>query len=173
MRRQERPGPGQDAGGAGSPVAVASGFPPVEIRLLDLPEVQEILSLLKEEAQKYEDIVEEMKEGRVLSRKHREVVKNAVSALQAVLKADATGSREDEESESGTVTERIYELEKDGEKKTFTTEDIGLIIEKILSEKAAGIIEEAFVKNKDPEKIKKIVDDRVRLEIDRIKGKVR
>ena len=86
-----------------------------------------------------------------------------------MLKADAAGTQEDEDDEGGgTVTERTIELEKDGNKKTFTAEDIGIVVEKVLGEKAQGIIEKAFEKNSDPEVIRQRIREATQLEIDRI-----
>ena len=114
----------------------------------------------------------EIKEGRVLSRKHREVVKNAIVALDAVLKADATGSREDEESASGgTVTEREIEIERTGEME-FSREDIIKVVKEVSGEQMGEILTDAFKSALDPEKMKTMVSDGIRLELQKLRGKV-
>lgn len=123
---------------------------------------------------KFDEILEEikeLKEGRVLSRKLREAIKNAITALNAVLKADTTGSREDEESETGTVTERTVEIEKEGERE-FSKEDIAKIVQEVSGKQMGEVLEGAFKKALDPEKIKAMVSDGIRLELDKLRGKV-
>ena len=165
MRRQERPGPGQEGVEAEETKAEISEFEEAVNHIRDTYE-----KLLSEK----DEHIADLKAGRVLSRKNRNIVKDAITALNAVLKADAAGTQEDEDDEGGgTVTERTIELEKDGDKKTFTIEDIGIIVEKVLAEKAQGIIEKAFEKNSDPEVIRQRIREATQLEIDRIKGKVR
>lgn len=192
MRRQERPGPGQD-GGSGSPGAVASDVEAEEIKA-EISEFEEAVNHIRDTYEKLlsekDEHIADLKAGRVLSRKNRNIVKDAITALNAVLKADAAGEREDtEEDGDGTVTERRYprrpdeiirdveeieiELEKDGNTKTFTAEDIGIVVEKVLGEKAQDIILKAFEKNSDPEIIRQRIREATQLEVDRIKGKVR
>jgi len=93
-----------------------------KIEILDLPEIQEILGSLK-------DQVAELKEGRVLSRKNREVVKNAVTALMDVLKADSTGSREDEDKEE---VEDEKEVEAVVEKSEYSYAEVQAMVNKAI-----------------------------------------
>jgi cation transport regulator ChaB len=113
----------------------------------------------------------EIKEGRVLSRKNRKIVKDAITALNAVLKADATGSREDEESATGTVTEREIEIEREGEKE-FSKEDIAKVVKEVSGEQMGEILKDAFEKALDPDKIKAMVGEGIKLELDKLRGKV-
>lgn len=124
--------------------------------------------------QEKDDHIADLKAGRVLSRKNRNIVKDAITALNAVLKADATGTQEDEEIEDkDDVTERTVELEKDGDTKTFDKKDIEFLVEKLVDKKATTIIEKSFEKQGDPEVIQRRVKEAVRLEIDKRKGMVR
>ena len=134
------------------------------IKLADVEEWKEVISNFQLE-------LKEIKEGRTLSRKLRESIKGAIVALQEVLKADATGSREDQESETGTVTEREIEVEKDGERE-FSKEDIAKIVQEVSGKQMGEVLEGAFKKALDPEKIKAMVSDGIRLELDKLRGKV-
>ena len=136
----------------------------VDINLADVKEWKELLSNMQEE-------LKEIKEGRVLSRKNRKIVKDAISALNAVLKADATGSREDEESETGTVTERGIEIIKEGERE-FSKEDIAKVIKEVSGEQMGEILKGAFEKALNPEKMKAMVSEGIKLELDKLRGKV-
>lgn len=118
-----------------------------------------------------DEIIADLKEGRVLSRKNRKIVKDAIVALDKVLKADSAGSREDEESESGTVTEREVEIVRDGEKE-FSKEDIAKVVKEVSGKQMGEILEGAFKKALDPEKIKAMVGEGIRLELDKLRGKV-
>jgi len=139
---------------------------------IDTSVLEKTIVVVKEQ---YEKLLEEkdehiadLKEGRVLSRKHREIVKSAAVALQEVLKADAAGSREDEEQDE---TEKHIELIKDDKpygrfikEGEVTTEDIDERIQK------------AFIKaieNFDPKKLEEAAEKGMRLAIDKIKGRVR
>jgi len=169
MRRQERPGPGQEG---------VSPSGESDEKADEISELEEAVNHIRDTYEKLLDEKDEhiadLKAGRVLSRKNRNIVKDAITALNAVLKADAAGEREDtEEDGDGTVTERTIEIEKDGTKKTITAEDIGIVVEKVLAEKAESIITDAFKEKNDPEKIKELVRAAAALEVDRIKGKVR
>ena len=157
MRRQARPGPVQPGGGS-SPGAVASGIQDVYEELL----------------QAKDEHIADLKAGRVLSRKNRNIVKEAITALNAVLEADAAGTQEDEDS-AGTVTERDTEIEivKDGEPEIkINEEDIAKLIKTTLDTVAMEKIEKALKENLDPKKIKESMREIARLEIQRIKGKV-
>lgn len=136
----------------------------VDINLADIGEWKELIGNMQEE-------LKEMKEGRVLSRKNRKIVKDAISALNAVLKADATGSREDEEAETGTVTERQIEIEGEGERE-FSKEDIAKIVQEVSGKQMGEVLEGAFKKALDPEKIKAMVSEGIKLELDKLRGKV-
>lgn len=136
----------------------------VDINLADVKEWQEVISNMQEE-------LKAIKEGRVLSRKNRKIVKDAITALNAVLKADATGSREDEESETGTVTERGIEIEKEGEKE-FSKEDIAKVVKEVSGEQMGEILKDAFEKALNPEKMKAMVSEGIKLELDKLRGKV-
>jgi hypothetical protein len=128
----------------------------------------------KELIQEKDDHIADLKAGRVLSRKNRNIVKDAITALNAVLKADATGTQEDEDVEDkDDVTERTVELVKDGDTRTFAVKEIEFLVEKLVDKKAVAIIEKSFEKQSDPEVIKKRVMEAVSLEIDKRKGKVR
>ncbi len=118
-----------------------------------------------------DEIIAELKEGRVLSRKNRKIVKDAITALNAVLKADATGSREDEESETGTVTERELEIEREGERE-FSKEDIAKVVKEVSGEQMGEILKDAFEKALNPEKMKAMVGEGIKLELDKLRGKV-
>jgi len=115
MRREERPGPGKEG------LSIEDKLT-AKIEILDLPEIQEILGSLK-------DQVAELKEGRVLSRKNREVVKNAVTALMDVLKADSTGSREDEDKEE---VEDEKEVEAVVEKSEYSYAEVQAMVNKAI-----------------------------------------
>ena len=67
--------------------------------------------------------------SRVLSRKNREVVKNAVTALMDVLKADSTGSREDEDKEE---VEDEKEVEAVVEKSEYSVEELQAMVNKAI-----------------------------------------
>ena len=145
-------------------------FTPTEFRMA--------IQILKESnarlLQEKDDHIADLKAGRVLSRKNRNIVKDAITALNAVLKADATGTQEDEEvDETSDVTERTVELEKDGDTKTFVIKDIEFLVEKLVEKKVTGIIERSFEKQSDPEIIRKRVMEAVGIEIDKRKGRVR
>ncbi len=128
----------------------------------------------KELIQEKNDHIADLKAGRVLSRKNRNIVKDAITALNAVLKADATGTQEDDEAEEGgKVTERTVELVKDGDKKTFAVKDIEFLVEGLVEKKAKKMLEDSFEKQSDPEIIKKRVLETIKLEIDKRKGRVR
>jgi len=118
-------------------------------------------------------IRDSLKEGRVLSRKNRKIVKDAVTALNAVLKADSAGTQEDEDSESGgTVTEREIEIEK-GDEQGFSQADITRLIREELSGSAMiEAIDRAFKENLNPEKIKKDIKEEARLALQEHRGKV-
>jgi len=167
MRRAERPGPGRSV----DEFKQESDETSEQFRKL-INDIRDQLEghyelVIKEK----DEIIAELKEGRVLSRKHREVVKKAVSALNEVLKADATGSREDEESESGTVTEREVEVVKDGERE-FSKEDIVKVVKEVSGEQMGEILEDAFKNTLEPEKIKSMVSEAIRLELQKLRGKV-
>ena len=138
-------------------------------------DIKETVNTIKEQFDKIlkekDGQIADLKEGRVLSRKNRKIVKDAISALNAVLKADATGSREDEESEAGTVTEREIEIEKEGERE-FSKEDIAKVVKEVSGEQMGEILKDAFAKALDPEKIKAMVGDGIKLELDKLRGKV-
>ncbi len=90
-----------------------------------------------------------------------------------MLKADATGTQEDEEDEGGgTVTERKPEIEiiKDSEKE-FDAEDIRKIIKEVSGPAIVVAIENAF-KKFNPEEIKKTAKEEARLALQEIRGKV-
>lgn len=145
-------------------------FTPKEFRMA--------IQILKESnarlLQEKDDHIADLKAGRVLSRKNRNIVKDAITALNAVLKADATGTQEDEDVEDkDDVTERTIQLEKDDDTKTFAAKDIEFLIEKLVDKKATAIIKNSFEKQSDPEVIKKRVMEAVSLEIDKRKGVVR
>jgi len=142
MRRAGRPGPGQES---------------VE----EEEKAKENWSVMLEELKEMKETIVELREGRVLSRKNREIVKNAVTALQDVLKADSAGTSEDEE---GKVTERdaeppmTIEIEKDVEKSGESTEKI---------------IDAALQRALSPERIKKLMDDTIELTRATLRGKVK
>ena len=201
MRRQARPGPGQPGGGS-SPGAVASDVESSEALRADVSdELEETkgdaiegqqdstidirLKKMDNEIAKHEEafdkysnlaleLLDNLKAGRVLSRKNRNIVKEAITALNAVLKADAAGTQEDEDS-AGTVTERDTEIEivKDEEPEIKINEaDIAKLIKTTLDTVAMEKIEKALKENLDPKKIKESMREIARLEIQRIKGKV-
>jgi len=183
MRRVERPGPGQDGGegGGSSPGAVAGN---VDVARVDLKTTVDHIdyiedyykSVLEEKnniINEFKDIIADLKEGRVLSRKNRKIVKDAIAALQAVLKADATGTQEDEDSESGgTVTEREIEIEKEGEKEFSQKDIVRLIREELSGSVMMEAMAKAFKENLDPAKIKKEIREEARLALQEHRGKV-
>ena len=136
----------------------------VDVSLADMKEWQGVMKNMQEE-------LREIKEGRVLSRKNRKIVKDAITALNAVLKADATGSREDEESASGTVTEREIEIERESERE-FSKEDIAKVVKEVSGEQMGEILKGAFEKALNPEKMKAMVGEGIKLELDKLRGKV-
>lgn len=173
MRRVERPGPGQDGGegGGSSPGAVASD---VESEIIEFKDaIEHIREQYEKLLQEKDEHIADLKEGRVLSRKNRKIVKDAVTALNAVLKADSAGTQEDEDSESGgTVTEREIEIEK-GDEQGFSQADIIRLIREEFSESAMiEAIGRAFKENLDPEKIKKDIKEEARLALQEHRGKV-
>lgn len=101
MRRAERPGPGkEEAKEKFDPTKVH-----VEIRLADVKEWQEVISDIQGE-------LKAIKEGRILSPKGRQVIKDAVVALQAALETDTAGVKEEEGEEEIEVVEEKHEDEE-------------------------------------------------------------
>ncbi len=147
------------------------------------PKLSEALGLDEKENKDelYEKLLEEkddhiadLKEGRVLSRKNRDVVKAAIKALGDVLTADAAGTQEDTDSAGeGTVTEREPEIEiiKDGEKE-FSKEDIAKVIKETSGLALVEAVEKALKENLNPEKLKEAMKEVARVELQRIRGKV-
>ena len=124
--------------------------------------------------QEKDDHIADLKEGRVLSRKNRDVVKAAIKALSDVLKADATGTQEDTDGAGeGTVTEREAEIEiiKDGEKE-FSKEDIAKVIKETSGPALVEAVEKALKENLNPEKLKEAMKEIARIELQRIRGRV-
>jgi hypothetical protein len=113
-----------------------------KIKVLDMPEIQEILKSL-------ENQVIELKEGRVLSRKNRGLVKSCTEALLELLKADAAGSREDEDKN-----------EDEDEKETEVD-----IVRDVDTNRA---LQRAFEKAIKPETLQKAIE----LSIKKLQGKV-
>ena len=134
-----------------------------------------VIDMAKEQYERLIDAKEEqiadLKEGRVLSRKNRKIVKDAISALNAVLKADSAGSQEDEEAETGSVTERVVEIERTGEME-FSREDIIKVVKEVSGEQMGEILTDAFKNALDPEKTKAMVSEGIRLELQKLRGKV-
>jgi hypothetical protein len=97
------------------------------------------------------DQIAELKEGRVLSRKNRSVVKDAITALKKVLEADSAGSREDEE-ENVERDITIDEVDIEGKVEEKTKEAIVKAIQKAIS--------------------KENIEEAVKLQINKIKGKI-
>ena len=99
---------------------------------------------LQKEREESAELATLIKEGRVLSRKRREVIKAAVSALEAVLREDTRGSEEDEEAslrndegkqfveiedtKKPEATVDVVDTQKE-EKNDLTPEQIGEIVE--------------------------------------------
>lgn len=142
----------------------------------DFADVKETVNIIREQFEKIleekDEHITDLKEGRVLSRKNRKIVKDAITALNAVLKADSAGTQEDEESEGGgNVTERDIEVMKDGEKE-FSKEDIVKLVKEVSGEQMGEILEDAFKKALDPEKIKDMVSEGIRIEVKKLQGKV-
>jgi len=148
----------------GKPVLINNNLNLVNV----LPHLKEQYEKLLQEKDEH---IADLKEGRVLSRKNRKIVKDAISALNAVLKADAIGSREDEESETGTVTEREIEIEREGERE-FSKEDIAKVVKEVSGDQIEEILKGAFEKALDPEKMKAMIGERIKLELDKLRGKV-
>jgi len=171
MRRAERPGPGKEFD-----ENLKDYIERLEAREVNFKDSLNGIRILIEGH--YEKLLEEkdeyiadLKEGRVLSRKNRKIVKDAITALNAVLKADSAGSREDEETAEGTVTEREVEIEKDGERE-FSKEDIARVVKEVSGEQMGEILEDAFKKALDPEKIKAMVGEGIKIELQKLRGKV-
>ena len=146
------------------PVLVQAGNLTLDINLADIKEWQDLMKNMQGE-------LREIKEGRVLSRKNRKIVKDAITALNDVLKADSAGSREDEETADGTVTEREVEIEREG-KREFSKEDIAKVVKEVSGEQMGEILGDAFKKALDPEKIKAMVGEGIKVELDKLRGKV-
>jgi len=127
MRREERPGPGKE-------------FDESQREPDDMADIKELVYEVKEQYESVlsekNEIIAELKEGRVLSRKHREVVKQAVSAndqatiaLKEVLKADIAGSREDEDKEE---VEDEKEVEVIVEKSEYSPGELQAMVDKAI-----------------------------------------
>jgi len=141
----------------------------------DYADIKETVNIIREQFEKLleekDEYITDLKEGRVLSRKNRKIVKDAITALNAVLKADSAGSREDEETAEGTVTEREIELEREGERE-FSKEDIARVVKEVSGEQMGEILKGAFEKVLNPEKMKAMVSEGIKLELDKLRGKV-
>jgi len=132
MRRAERPGPGKEE-------------LPIDMKTY-LSAVYKFDQILEE--------IKELKEGRVLSRKNRQIVKDAITALQALLKADAAGTTEEEEE----TEKEIGEIEVvEAESKSAEQPDI------------EAAVKEALSKVDLKEVIKKAVEE----DLDKKRGKVK
>lgn len=77
----------------------------VDINLADIKEWQEVMSNIQEE-------LKAIKEGRVLSPKDRQIIKDAMGVLQAVLKTDVAGKEEKPEEEIEIVEEKHEDEEQ-------------------------------------------------------------
>jgi hypothetical protein len=116
------------------------------IKLGDIDEWIKAFESLKDE-------IAELKEGRVLSRKNRQTIKDAIAALQDVLKADEAGSLEEEEK--GIIS-------------SPGKDDVSIEIEK---GKADGL-EQKIMEHLGSIDIKKKIDEAIDLKIKKIKGVV-
>jgi len=126
----------------------------------DIPDkLIQVINMIREQYEKIitekDERIAELKEGRVLSKKNREIIKKAIAALQEVLAADKRGNEDEGKDDDKEVNIEDIKVEQETNQKDVE-----------------AIVEEKLKKLFDSIDIGKVINDAIDQKIKRLQGKL-